>query len=200
MVNVANVITVSRVVLALFTLALLYLPATNTILWTVFGLTVFVIWADGLDGYFARKLNQSSKFGAILDIAGDRAVEMAYWIVFASLGWIAVWVPLLYLVRGTFVDALRSQASEQGYTAFGAKTMMQSPLGKFLVASNFSRFTYAVVKALAFCLIIACHIPTPVQSQLAITADVMVYISAAFCLVRGLPVLFESGHLFKATQ
>ncbi len=161
MVNVANVITVSRVVLALFTLALLYLPATNTILWTAFGLTVFVIWADGLDGYFARKLNQSSKFGAILDIAGDRAVEMAYWIVFASLGWIAVWVPLLYLVRGTFVDALRSQASEQGYTAFGAKTMMQSPLGKFLVASNFSRFTYAVVKALAFCLIIACHIPTP---------------------------------------
>jgi hypothetical protein len=109
-------------------------------------------------------------------------------------------VPLLYLVRGTFVDALRSQASEQGYTAFGAKTMMQSPLGKFLVASNFSRFTYAVVKALAFCLLIACHIATPVQSQLALTADVMVYISAAFCLVRGLPVLFESGHLFKATQ
>ena len=50
MVNVANVITVSRVVLALFTLALLYLPATNTILWTVFGLTVVVSWEEGLDG------------------------------------------------------------------------------------------------------------------------------------------------------
>lgn len=203
MVNVANIITVSRVVLALITLALLYLPDSpgSPLRWTIFALTVVVIWADGLDGYFARKLNQSSRFGAILDIAGDRAVEMAYWIVFAALGWISVWVPLLYLVRGTFVDALRNQAGEQGYTAFGAKTMMQSPLGKFLVASNFSRFTYAVVKALAFCLVIAAHIEsldTSVRLVLSQAADITVYVSAAFCVVRGLPVLLESGHLFKS--
>ena len=35
-------------------------------------LTAIVIWADGLDGYFARKLKQATKFGAMLDIAGDR--------------------------------------------------------------------------------------------------------------------------------
>ncbi|MBP6747002.1 CDP-alcohol phosphatidyltransferase family protein, partial [bacterium] len=119
--NVPNFITVSRVVLALATLALLYFPGAKesehqAILWTAFGLTVLVIWADGLDGYFARKLKQATKLGAILDIAGDRAVEMAYWIVFSSLGWVPVWVPLLFLVRGTFVDAMRSQASSEGYT------------------------------------------------------------------------------------
>lgn len=196
-VNVANIITVSRVVLALATLALLFFKTNDdTLLWTAFALTVLVIWADGLDGYFARKLNQSSKFGAILDIAGDRCVEMAYWIVFATLGWIPVWVPLLYLVRGTFVDAVRSQASEQGYTAFGAKTMMQSGLGKFLVASNFSRFTYAVVKALAFCMVIAAQTKALHQELYIGLANWLVYISAAFCLVRGFPVLFECGHLF----
>lgn len=140
MINVANLITVLRVVLALFTLALLFVPANQSqdlFYWIAFVLTVIVIWADGLDGYFARKLNQTSKFGAILDIAGDRVVEMAYWITFSALGWIPVWIPLLFLVRGTFVDAMRSHASEKGYTAFGAKTMMQSKVGKFLVASNF---------------------------------------------------------------
>lgn len=198
--NVPNLITVSRVVLALATLALLYLPAKEnqqTLLWIAFGLTVLVIWADGLDGYFARKLNQATKLGAILDIAGDRAVEMAYWIVFSSLGWIPVWVPLLFLVRGTFVDAMRSQASSEGYTAFGAKTMMQSGIGKFLVASNFSRFTYAVVKALAFCLVIAAQTTMLKDSWAQPTAIVLVYLSAAFCLIRGLPVLLESKALFE---
>ena len=77
--NVPNLITVSRVVLALATLALLYLPAKEhqqTFLWTAFVLTVLVIWADGLDGYFARKLKQATKLGAILDIA-DLAVTQA---------------------------------------------------------------------------------------------------------------------------
>lgn len=199
MINVANLITVLRVVLALFTLALLFVPANQSqdlFYWTAFVLTVIVIWADGLDGYFARKLNQTSKFGAILDIAGDRVVEMAYWITFSALGWIPVWIPLLFLVRGTFVDAMRSHASEKGYTAFGAKTMMQSKVGKFLVASNFSRFTYAVVKALAFCLVIATHTRLLAGTSAEAAANFLVYFSAAFCIIRGLPVILESGHLF----
>ena len=194
--NVANVITVSRVVLAVF--VLLLLPgASDQVLWTVFVLTIFVIWADGLDGYFARKFKQSSKLGGILDIAGDRVVELAYWTVFAALAWIPLWVPLLFLVRGIFVDAIRSHLSEAGFTAFGEKTMMQSKVGKFLVASNFSRFSYAVAKALAFCLVIAAH--TEVGTNFAIAgvslegiALFLVYFSCVFCLLRGLPVIIES--------
>ncbi len=197
MINVANVVTVSRVGLALGTLALLYMPS-DQMRWTAFGLTAFIIYADALDGYLARKLNQTSKFGGILDIAGDRAVEMAYWIVFAALNWIPVWVPLVFLVRGTFVDAIRTYASEQGFTAFGAKTMMQSGIGKFLVASNFSRFTYAVVKALAFCVVIAAHTTTLTNTAAEQVGMGLVYASVVFCLLRGLPVFFESEFLFKA--
>jgi len=195
-VNVPNVITVARVFLALITLAFLFFPSESN-LWIAFGLTVIVIWADGLDGYFARKLNQASKLGAVLDIAGDRAVEMSYWIVFASLSWIPVWVPLLFLVRGIFVDAMRSAASEQGYTAFGAKTMMQTAIRQFLVASRFSRFTYAVAKAVAFCLIIAAHMSVAAAYHLPEAANVFLYISCAFCVIRGLPVLLEAPALFR---
>jgi CDP-diacylglycerol---glycerol-3-phosphate 3-phosphatidyltransferase len=195
-INVPNVITVARVFLALIALSFLFFPG-ETNLWIAFGLTIVVIWADGLDGYFARKLNQASKLGALLDIAGDRAVEMSYWIVFASLSWIPIWVPLLFLIRGIFVDAMRAAASEQGYTAFGAKTMMQTGLGKFLVASNFSRFTYAVAKAIAFCLVIAAHTSVAPAYRLPEAANVFVYISCAFCVIRGLPVLIEARNLFR---
>jgi CDP-diacylglycerol--glycerol-3-phosphate 3-phosphatidyltransferase len=200
--NVANTITISRVVLAVVVLLFLFGAASagpvpdDRTLWAAFFLTIFIIWADGLDGFFARKFNQSSKLGGILDIAGDRVVELAYWIVFAALNWIPVWVPLLFLVRGTFVDAIRSHASEQGYTAFGEKTMMQSALGKFLVASNFSRFSYAVAKALAFCLVVAAHTALGRTYNLEPVALFLVYFSCAFCLIRGLPVILESKSLF----
>ena len=198
MVNVANLVTVARVGVALATLAMLWLPGDQW-RWTAFVLTALVIWGDALDGYLARKLNQTSKFGALLDIVGDRVVEMAYWIAFSALGWVPVWVPLLFLVRGNFVDAIRSVASEQGLTAFGEKTMQKSALARFLVASNFSRFTYAVAKAVAFCLLIAAHTATCQHTIVPDLALVLVYITSVFCVVRGLPVLIEGQALLKGS-
>jgi len=194
-INVANVLTVGRVLLALVTLSLLFSDGEQY-RWAAFGLTIIVIWADGLDGYFARKLNQTSKLGGVLDIAGDRAVELCYWVVFAALAWIPIWIPLLFIVRGTFVDAMRSHAAEDGFTAFGAKTMMQSKVGKFLVASNFSRFSYAISKAVAFCLLIGAHTNAWKNSALPAVAMFCVYFAAAFCVVRGLPVFFEGDNIF----
>lgn len=194
MINVPNTITIVRVALAFGTVGILWIP-DDQVRWTAFGLTILVIWGDGLDGYFARKLNQTTKLGAVLDIAGDRVVEMAYWIAYAALNWIPVWIPLLFLVRGTFVDALRAQAGEQGFTAFGEKTMMESPLGKFLVSSNFSRFTYAIVKAVAFCLLIAANTSAGKTTIVPTIAIYCAYAAAVFCVLRGLPVLVEGRRL-----
>jgi phosphatidylglycerophosphate synthase len=194
LINVPNAITIGRVIMALATVALCFDPSDRA-RWAAFVLTVIVIWADGLDGFFARRLNQATKMGATLDIAGDRVVEMAYLIAYAVLNWIPLWIPLLFVVRGTFVDALRAQASEQGYTAFGETTMMQSPLGKFLVASNFMRFTYAVVKAVAFCLLIAANTSQGRSTIVPTIAIYCAYAAAVFNVVRGLPVLVEGRKL-----
>ena len=199
--NVPNTITLLRMILAIATIAMLFVPwqkeMQDKMYYTETVLSALVIWGDGLDGFFARKLNQCTKLGAVLDIASDRVVEMMYWIAFAILHWIPIWVPFLFLLRGTFVDAIRAQASEHGFTAFGEKTMMQSALGKFLVSSNFSRFTYAVCKALAFCLIILAQASSMSTTQLPFVALVLVYVSAGFCVVRGLPVLVEGKYLLS---
>jgi CDP-diacylglycerol---glycerol-3-phosphate 3-phosphatidyltransferase len=194
--NIPNAITLARVVVALATVALLFLP-NDVWRWTAFVLTALVIWADGLDGYFARKLQQSTRFGGMLDIACDRVVEIAYWITFAVLGWVPLWVPLLFLVRGGLVDVIRAQAAQHGLTAFGEKTMLQGTIAKFLVASNFSRFTYAVAKASAFGLVIAAHTSALEGSAVPGIASGLVYFTCLFCVIRGVPVLFESRGLFR---
>lgn len=180
--------------MALATVGLLWLPG-DEMRWTAFGLTALVIYADALDGYLARKLKQTTKFGGKLDIAGDRVVEMTYWIAFSVLGWIPAWIPLLFLVRGAMTDVVRAQAAEEGYTAFGGTTMQQSALAKFLVASNFSRFSYAVAKAAAFCLLIAARTAACSTTIVPQTALFLVYFSVAFCVIRGLPVLIEGRRL-----
>ena len=197
----ANFVTLSRIVLALIALGLLYIKTTNAYV-AAFIITAVVIWFDGLDGYLARKFNEASRIGALLDILGDRIVECSYWVVFACLGWVWVIVPLIVIVRGFITDGIRSLAFEKGYTAFGQTTMMESKLGKFLVASNFSRGSYAVAKAFAFVLMIVAYVPNIPQGWLHYqnivlnVALVCVWISVIFCVLRGLPVVIEGMRFF----
>ncbi len=195
----ANFITMIRVFFS-FIVVLLLMCQTQACYIAAFILTAIVIWFDGLDGYVARKFNEASKFGAMLDILCDRIVECIYWIVFAAMGWITMWIPIIVVTRGLITDGLRSLAMEQGYTAFGSSTMMQTKLGKFIVASNFCRFTYAVTKALAFALMILAYVPgglNGVSQIIAPYAYGCAYIAVLFCVVRGIPVILESERFIQ---
>ena len=186
----ANFITVFRIFLAFVTYGILI---HTDLIYLAFVFTGFVILGDFFDGLVARKFNESSKFGAWLDIAGDRIIELGYWIVFVSQNLISPWIALVFLTRGIIVDGIRSFAQEQGYTAFGENTMMGSKLGKFIVSSNFSRFSYAVSKVIAFCLVIL----SIKHQEIKLFGDIFVYISLVFCVLRGLPVLLESPKFLK---
>lgn len=192
----ANIITVSRVFLAFIALGLLFLGSSYALIALI--LTVFVMWFDGLDGYIARKFNETSKLGAVLDIMGDRIVENIYWMVFCALGWISVVVPIIFITRGIITDALRSLALSEGFTAFGEKTMMQGKIAKFIVASNFVRFSYAVVKALAFLLLIAGHLPYFANPYpIYLSGVICTIIATILCVLRGIPVVIESKRFLK---
>lgn len=200
--NLANIITLSRICFVFVVIGLLYCTECPTSYYAALFLTAILMWFDGLDGFVARKFNISSRFGALLDIMGDRIVENAFWISFCALGWINVIIPLIVLTRGIITDSLRTLAFEKGYTAFGKTTMMQGKIAKFIVASNFSRFTYAVCKAIAFFLLIAGNIPLEYQNKDLIfnIGLICAYISVAFCVLRGLPVMFESKRFFEDNQ
>ena len=156
---------------------------------------------DGLDGYLARKLNQSSEWGSVLDILGDRIVEVSYWTVFAVMGWINSLFPLVCVARAFTTDGIRSVALSKGMTAFGEKSMQSTSWGKFICASRFMRISYAVAKVLAFLLLIAVNTPgmefwkgTP---TLHIITMIFARAAIIFCVVRAIPVVAESGKLFN---
>lgn len=203
----ANLLTILRMILAFIAIEFIYSGKPDLVISAVF-ITLLVIVLDGLDGYVARALNESSKFGSVFDIMGDRVVENIYWIAFAVLGWVPVWVPMVVLTRGILTDGFRSIALSQGYTAFGSETMMKNKFFHFLTASRFSRAVYGLAKTLVFLMIIIAYMPNleflnamspdafyafaKIQPTLIFIADVLVYITVAMCVIRGIPVLIES--------
>ena len=192
----ANIITLSRIFMVFIVVALLFMHNNSATLSALI-LTIFVMWFDGLDGYVARKFNETSKLGAVLDIMGDRIVENVFWITFCAMGWINVAIPIIVLTRGIVTDSIRSLALAQGYTAFGEKTMMQGKIAKFIVASNFSRFTYALCKAVAFLFIIAGHLSFSYDHSVLAIGIICAWIAVAFCVLRGIPVVIESKRFFE---
>ena len=192
----ANLITLSRLILLFLVIWIAYLPLS----WAHFGnvaLLILVFVTDGFDGYVARKRNETSLFGAMFDITVDRIVELSMWVVLADLDLVPVWVPLLFVVRGTIVDTVRANAaSSQGESPFA---MIRSPIGRFLVAGKFMRTFYAVTKATTFCWLLFIQ-PIPVVSPpiwndwswLLIAIGVtLVWLSVIQCVLRGLPVVIE---------
>lgn len=195
----ANFITIFRTFLVFIAIYLLWNHNFNTyIVALVLIITAFIL--DGVDGWVARKFNETSKLGAVLDIMSDRIIENTLWVAFAVLGWLPLVFPIVALTRSFVVDSLRSVAMEQGYTAFGEMSMQNDKIGYFICSSKFMRISYAVAKVVAFVLLVIAKIPN-IEPDTGIVIYVFGYISAIFalifCVIRGLPVIFESKKLFK---
>lgn len=191
----ANIITLTRLLLLLPLVAMIYLASPSWQLATV-PLLAVIIGMDGLDGYVARKRREVSVFGSIFDIAVDRVIEYMLWAVLAHVGLVPMWVALVFIIRGTLVDSIRYAAIAEGETAFG---MMRSPIGRFLVASRFMRGMYGTIKAIAFGWLLLIQ-PLPDlapafwgdwSGPVGMITIILVYASVVVCLVRGVPVIVE---------
>jgi len=145
----ANAITVGRMLLLFAVLWIMYGQNPSVVQWCGPAIAI-VILMDALDGWVARKRHESNQFGAIFDIVGDRVVEVACWIVFAHMGLIPVWVPLLVVARAFLVDGLRSASFSDGMTPFGEHNMMRSKLTNWLTAGRFMRAFFGFAKLAAF--------------------------------------------------
>ncbi|QTH63893.1 CDP-diacylglycerol--glycerol-3-phosphate 3-phosphatidyltransferase [Psychrosphaera ytuae] len=134
--NIPNILTSFRIFLIPVMVVFYYLPG-ETYEWKYFA-TAFIFWfaaiTDALDGYLARKLDQSTPFGAFFDPVADKVmVAVAFIIVVDDYTNVWVTVPAIIIVgRELAISALREWMAEMGNRADVAVSMV----GKFKTAAQ----------------------------------------------------------------
>jgi CDP-diacylglycerol--glycerol-3-phosphate 3-phosphatidyltransferase len=113
--NLPIIVTFVRILLIPAIIVMFYLP------WSYAHLSAAIIFilaslSDWLDGYLARALNQTTKFGAFLDPVADKLiVAVALVIIVGEFGSIYIAIPAAIIVgREIIVSALREWMAELG--------------------------------------------------------------------------------------
>lgn len=113
--TIPTLLTWARIVAIPLIVGVYYLPLempTRNLVATV----MFVLFAltDWLDGYLARKLNQSSAFGAFLDPVADKFLVCASLLILVHLQRADVLVALIIIGREIAISSLREWMAQIG--------------------------------------------------------------------------------------
>ncbi len=134
--NIPNLLTWLRIILIPLFVGIFYfekswvsLPNQNLVATVIFTLAAVTDW---FDGWLARKLNQTSEFGAFLDPVADKLMVAAALIVLLQLGRVDAIVTLIIIGREIAISALREWMAQIG----ASKSVAVSFVGKIKTVSQ----------------------------------------------------------------
>ncbi|WP_126445449.1 CDP-diacylglycerol--glycerol-3-phosphate 3-phosphatidyltransferase [Sulfuricystis multivorans] len=125
--NLPNLLTWARIVLIPLVVGAFYLPLPlyeqNLIATVAFTIAAVTDW---FDGWLARKLGQTSAFGAFLDPVADKLMVAAALVVLVQLGRADALVAIVIIGREIAISALREWMAHLG----AARSVAVSFVGK----------------------------------------------------------------------
>ena len=134
--NIPNLLTWLRIVLIPLFVGIFYfdkswvsVPNQNLVATVIFTAAAITDW---LDGWLARKLNQTSAFGSFLDPVADKVMVAAALIILVQLGRVDAIVALIIIGREITISALREWMAKIGE----ARSVAVSMLGKIKTVSQ----------------------------------------------------------------
>jgi CDP-diacylglycerol--glycerol-3-phosphate 3-phosphatidyltransferase/cardiolipin synthase len=125
--NIPNLLTWARILLIPLVVGVYYLPLTplekNFVATAAFLVAAVTDW---IDGWLARKLNQTSAFGAFLDPVADKLMVAAALVMLVELNRVDAMLAFVIIGREIAISALREWMAKIG----AAKSVAVSFIGK----------------------------------------------------------------------
>lgn len=117
--NIANKVTVLRLLLIPIFLVLYYIYGTDYNIAAI----VFVIASltDALDGHLARSRNLVTTFGKFVDPLVDKLLTMAAFVVLVEASIIPAWAVIIIIARELIITGFRTLAADKGITIAASK-------------------------------------------------------------------------------
>ena len=117
-VNIANALTVLRLLLVPVFIWLLLDPAVERrwLAWIVFAIAAMT---DQLDGHLARSRGLITDFGKLADSIADKALILSAMIMASINGWLWWWVTIIFIVRELGITIMRMVVVKKKVMAAG---------------------------------------------------------------------------------
>lgn len=140
--NLPTLLTWARIVAIPLIIGVFYLEGVSPAQQNLIATVMFIVFAltDWADGYLARKLNQTSAFGAFLDPVADKFLVCACVLALVHMDRADVFVALIIIGREIAISSLREWMAIIGATKSVAvhmigklKTMVQMVAIPFLL-------------------------------------------------------------------
>lgn len=143
--NLANKITLFRVLLVPIFMIVLYLDIDNS---NIYAAIIFITASltDTLDGYIARSRNLVTTFGKFIDPLADKVLVSAALIALVEMGKVPAWIVVIIISREFTITGFRIIAASEGITIAASpwgkiKTITQLIAIILILLDNFP-FTY----------------------------------------------------------
>lgn len=114
--NAPNLLSLSRIPLGFGAGLLLVDAASPKELWLPLSLMVIAELTDGLDGWVARRFNQVSPAGKLIDPLSDSIYRLSIFSAFVVTAWLPLWMFWIFMVRDICVSYVRLIALQRGTT------------------------------------------------------------------------------------
>lgn len=143
--NLANIITVFRMLLAPVFIVLLLLDAgaDGYLRYIAGGLFIFASATDGVDGFLARRRNLVTDAGKLLDPIADKLLTGGALVALSILGELPWWVTGIILLREVGITVLR-------FVALRDHVIAASLLGKVKTWVQIVAISFAIVPLWTF--------------------------------------------------
>ncbi len=204
--NLPNKLTMSRIIITILIAILLLLPFDafgisfpqlfiNELLkvdsrYLIAGvLFVIASLTDLFDGKIARKNNQVTDFGKMLDAIADKVLVNSVLIILSAQGFISAIIPVVIIFRDTIVDSIKMMAGNKG------KVVAASNLGKIKSACMMTGVSLTLFNNLPFELW-----NLYVSDLLLIVASVLSVISGVQYYNDNKEIILKSGKWWKTFE
>lgn len=148
--NIPIFLTWSRVLLIPIFAVVLYLPHTwfnpQAINWAAAIIFIIAALTDWLDGYLARKLKQTSDFGAFLDPIADKLMVAVALILLVALERTYAIYAIIIISREITISALREWMAQMGKRG----SVAVASIGKFKTAAQMIAITLLLINDFDF--------------------------------------------------
>jgi len=113
-------LTLFRIFLTFLIMALLFLPGWRARAAALGGFLIASL-TDWLDGYLARRWNQTTPLGALLDPIADKVLVLGLFLAFVQLRIIPAWMVLVIALREFLITGVRMFAASRHIVLAAAK-------------------------------------------------------------------------------